>query len=119
MWNTDVRRYGPKAYISSVVVDFRKFYVEQVRLRLTGHWTPPSIILPMGGGVDVDAWGETVPDGVRKQADAVRAKILGGWTPFVGPLKDTKGVARVAAGKTMSDNELYNWDWSIDGVVGI
>lgn len=63
MWNTDVRRYGPKAYISSIVVDFRKFYVEQVRLRLAGNWTPPAIILPMGAGVDVDAWGETVPEG--------------------------------------------------------
>ncbi len=94
-------------------------YVEQVRLRLAGQWTPPSVLLPMGGGVDVDAWGESVPPEVRKQANAVRAKILGGWSPFVGPLKDNKGTLRVAAGKTMTEAELYNWDWSIDGVVGI
>jgi basic membrane lipoprotein Med (substrate-binding protein (PBP1-ABC) superfamily) len=119
MWGTDIRRYGPKAYVSSIIIDFRKFYVEQVRLRLAGQWTPPSVLLPMGGGVDVDAWGESVPPEVRKQANAVRAKILGGWSPFVGPLKDNKGTLRVAAGKTMTEAELYNWDWSIDGVVGI
>jgi basic membrane lipoprotein Med (substrate-binding protein (PBP1-ABC) superfamily) len=119
MWNTDFRRYGPHAYVSSIVVDFRKFYVEQVRQRLAGTWTPPAIILPMGAGVDVDAWGETVPAAVRTRADAARAKILGGWSPFMGPLNDSKGTTRVAAGKIMTDAELYNWDWSIDGVVGV
>jgi len=119
MWGTDIRRYGPKAYVSSVIIDFRKFYVEQVRLRLAGQWTPPSVLLPMGAGVDIDAWGETVPPDVRKRADAVRTKILGGWNPFTGPLKDNKGALRVAAGKTMTEAELYNWDWSLDGVVGI
>ena len=119
MWNTDIRRYGPKAYVTSIVIDFKTFYVEQVRLRLEGKWTPPSVILPMGGGVDVDAWGETVPEDVRKQADAVRAKILGGWSPFVGELKDAKGKVRVAAGTRMSETELYNWDWPMEGVIGL
>jgi basic membrane lipoprotein Med (substrate-binding protein (PBP1-ABC) superfamily) len=119
MWNTDMRRYGRDAYVTSIVVDFKGFYVDQVRRRLTGNWTPPGIILPMGAGVDVDAWGETVPEEARKRADAVRSKMLGGWSPFVGPLKDSKGTIRVAAGKTMTDAELYNWDWSIDGVVGV
>jgi basic membrane protein A len=119
MWNTDIRRYGPKAYVSSIVIDFKKFYVEQVRLRLEGKWTPPQVILPMGGGVDVDKWGETVPEDVRKQADAVRAKIMGGWSPFVGELKDSKGNVKVARGATMSEADLYNWNWSMEGVVGI
>jgi basic membrane protein A and related proteins len=26
---------------------------------------------------------------------------------------------KVAAGKTMTEAELYNWDWSIEGVKGI
>jgi basic membrane lipoprotein Med (substrate-binding protein (PBP1-ABC) superfamily) len=119
MWNTDIRRYGPKAYISSIAIDFRKFYVEQVRLRLEGKWTPPGVILPMGAGVDRDAWGETVPEEARKQADAVRDKILGGWSPFTGELKDAKGNVKVAAGKTMTEAELYNWNWSIEGVKGL
>jgi len=119
MWGADLRRYGARAYITSIVIDFRKFYVDQVRLRLAGNWTPPSILLPLGGGVDVDAWGETVPDEARKRAGDVRTKLMNGWSPFVGPLKDNKGTLRVAAGKTMSESELYNWDWPIDGVVGI
>ena len=119
MWNTDIRRYGPKAYITSIVIDFKKFYVEQVGLRLAGKWTPPQVILPMGGGVDVDKWGETVPPDVAKQADAVRTKMLGGWSPFTGEIKDSKGNVKVAKGATMSESELYNWNWSIEGVIGI
>jgi basic membrane lipoprotein Med (substrate-binding protein (PBP1-ABC) superfamily) len=119
MWNTDIRRYGPKAYITSIIIDFKQFYVDQVGKRLAGTWTPPQVILPMGGGVDVDKWGETVPEDVREQADAVRAKILSGWSPFVGEIKDNKGNVKVAKDARMSEKELYNWNWSIDGVVGI
>ena len=119
MWNTDIRRYGPKAYVSSIVIDFKKYYVEQVRLRLEGKWTPSQTLLAMGAGVDRDAWGETVPEEARKQADAVREKILGGWSPFTGEIKDSKGNVKVAAGQTMTEEELYNWDWSIEGVVGL
>jgi basic membrane protein A and related proteins len=50
----------------------------------------------------------------------VRTKILGGgFNPFVGPLKDNKGEVKLAAGKTMTDMELYNWDWSVEGVLGL
>jgi basic membrane protein A and related proteins len=49
----------------------------------------------------------------------VRDKIAGGWSPFVGEIKDSKGNVKVAAGKKMTEAELYNWDWSIEGVKGI
>jgi basic membrane lipoprotein Med (substrate-binding protein (PBP1-ABC) superfamily) len=120
MWNTDVRRYGPKSYVSSIVVDWRKYYVKQVGDRLNGTWKGMRTeLLDMGQGVDRDAWGESVPEAVRTQADAVRAKMLKGWTPFVGELKDTKGVVRVAKGKTMDDMSLYNWNWAVEGVSGM
>jgi hypothetical protein len=45
--------------------------------------------------------------------------MLRGWSPFVGELKDSKGNVRVPAGKTMTTAELYNWNWSMQGVVGI
>lgn len=119
MWNTDVRRFGPKSYVTSIVLDWQAFYVEQVRKRLAGAWTPPATLLPMGGGVDVDAWGESVPASVRQAADAVRARIAGGWSPFTGEIRDSKGTVRVKAGETMSDAVLYDWDWSIEGVRGL
>ncbi|RST86763.1 BMP family ABC transporter substrate-binding protein [Aquibium carbonis] len=119
MWNTDIRRYGPQAYISSIVVDFNAWYVEQVRRRIAGEWTPTEDILPIGSGVDRDAWGETVPAETAAQADAIRDKIMGGWSPFEGEIKDANGNVKVAAGHRMTEVELYNWDWSIEGVTGL
>ncbi|WP_393957817.1 BMP family ABC transporter substrate-binding protein [Methylorubrum sp. POS3] len=120
MWNTDMRRFGPKAYVSSVVIDLKAYYVDQVAKRLAGTWEPKSTILPLGKGVDRDAWGETVPEAVAKQADAVREKMLsGGFNPFAGEIRDNKGKVRVPAGQTMSEMDLYKWDWSIEGVAGL
>ncbi len=120
MWNTDLRRYGPNAYISSIMVDFGPWYVEQVRRRLAGEWTPTYDLLPFGAGVDVDAWGETVPADVAAKADAVKASILdGSFNPFMGEIKDSKGTIKVAAGQTMTEEELYHWNWSIEGVSGL
>jgi basic membrane protein A and related proteins len=119
MQTTDMRRYGPKAYISSILCDFRKYYVEQVRARLEGKWVPTKTLLPMGDGTDRDAWGETVPPDVAKRADEIRTKMLGGWSPFEGEIKDSKGNVKIPAGHRMTDWELYTWNWSIEGVTGL
>lgn len=121
MWNTDIRRYGPKAYVSSIVLDWKDYYVEQVKKRLAGEWTGgEETLLPMGKGIDRDAWGERVPADVAAKADAVRDKMLKeGWSPFVGEIKDAEGTVRVPAGHRMTEDELYNWDWSIEGVSGL
>ncbi len=119
MWNTDMRKHGPSAYVSSLILDWKAFYIEQVRKRLAGEWTPTANLLPMGGGIDRDAWGENVPKDVAEAADAIRTKIAGGWSPFTGELKDNTGAVRVKAGETMDDMALYNWDWSVEGVSGI
>ncbi|WP_408886019.1 BMP family ABC transporter substrate-binding protein [Komagataeibacter melaceti] len=119
MWNSDMRRFGPDHYVSSVVADFSHFYVEQVRARLNGTWTPGEFLLPLGGGVDRDAWGRNVPISVQQQADAVRARIIGGWQPFTGPLYDNHGQLRLAAGQSLADTAIYNWNWAVEGVTGL
>ena len=120
MWNTDIRRYGPKAYVSSIILDWKPFYVEQVRKRLAGEWAPTGNLLPMGGGIDRDAWGENVPMDVaagRPTPCATRSSAAS--VPFVGEIKDAKGDVRVKEGERMTEETLYNWDWSIEGVSGI
>jgi len=119
MWNTDIRRYGPNSYVSSIIIDFKKYYVDQVGKRLAGTWSPSETLFAMGSGVDRDTWGEKVPADVAAKADAVRDKILGGWSPFEGELKDAKGNVKVPKGTRMTELELYNWDWSIEGVTGL
>jgi len=120
-WNTDQRRAAPTRYVSSVSLNWDDFYINEVKALLDGTWQGNrSIILPLGQGVDRDAWGPEVPKDIQEKVDAVREKMLKeGYTPFKGPIKDSKGQVRVPEGKTMTQDELYLWDWSVEGVSGL
>ncbi len=120
MWNTDIRRFGPNAYVSSVELDWGPYYVEQVGALLDGTWKAEERLLPITGGVDRDDWGQNVPQEVRDQVDAVRARMIDeGLNVFVGPIYDTEGTLRIAEGEEMSLMELYLWEWAVEGVSGM
>nr|WP_232227955.1 BMP family ABC transporter substrate-binding protein [Asaia astilbis] len=119
MWNTDMRQFAPDAYVSSVVLDFENYYRETIAARLAGQWRPKGTFLTLGNGVDRDRWGARVPVAIQREADAVRDKMLAGWSPFTGPIKDSNGTIRVPAGQTMNDWDIYHWNWQVEGVSGL
>jgi simple sugar transport system substrate-binding protein len=49
---------------------------------------------------------------------AAADKVAAGYTPFVGPLKDSTGAPQLSAGYTMDARELNNIDWYVEGVIG-
>ena len=117
MWNTDIRRYGPKAYVSSVILDWKPFYVEQARKRLAGEWVPTGKSAADGRRHRPRRLGRERAEGSRKEAaDAVRDKILGGFSPFVGEIKDRHRRRPREGRRENGRDELYHWDWSIEGV---
>ena len=120
-WNTDQRRAAPTKYVSSVSLNWDDFYKSEAQAMLDGTWKGNrSVLLPLGKGVDRDAWGPNVPQDVQAKVDAVREKMLKeNFNPFKGPIKDSKGKVRVEEGKTLNPAELYVWDWSVDGVSGL
>ncbi|MGE0004305.1 MAG: BMP family ABC transporter substrate-binding protein [Parvibaculaceae bacterium] len=122
MWNTDMRRFGPDAYVSSMMLDWDDFYLGQVKARVEGTWSAnkDGILLPVGAGTDRDAWGSKVPEDVAAKVDDVRKKIIGGFNPLVGPITDSSGSVRIPAGQAMDDITLYKgWDWTVKGVSGL
>lgn len=117
MWNTDIRKYGPNAYVSSVLLDWTSYYVGQVRNRVEGTWKGGELdLLAMGSGVDRDEWGQNVPQDVREQVDAMRDRMIGGYSPFVGPMFDNEGNQQVAEGEVLDESTLYAWPWLLEGV---
>ena len=115
MWNKDIRQFGPDAYVASVVLDFAQFYIAQIRARLAGTWRPVPQLLKMGEGVDRDPWGRRVPQEVRDQADAVRTRIMNGWSPFVGPMRDQHGNQRLAPGEGSNARDLSHCTGALEG----
>ncbi len=123
MWNTDIRQYGPDAYVSSMMLFWDDFYVEEVRAAMEGTWqgNRETVLLPMPTYTDRDEWGQNVPQEVRDQVDAMRDRMINeGYNPFVGPIYDTDGNLVIAEGEELSDAYLYReWVWAVEGVTGL
>lgn len=116
-WNTDNRHLGPNAYVSSILVDWKEFYKQEVKARIEGTWSGNRLeLLKLGIGTDRDKWGAKVPEAVGKQADAVREKILQGTNVFTGEIKDGKGNVQVPKGHAMTIEECYFCDWVAEGI---
>jgi len=50
---------------------------------------------------------------------AERQRIIDGEQKvFVGPIKDQTGAVKVPEGQMMTDEELLNFDWFVEGVEG-
>ena len=119
-WATDMRRSGSDAYISSLLLDWSPTVVAQIGRRLDGSWTAgPGMLLPVGHGVDRDRWGRTVTPDAAAAADAVRARIVGGWNPFQGEIRDAGGRIRVPKGSAMDAAACSAWTWPVEGVIGL
>lgn len=121
-WNTDCRQFGPTAYVTSHMINWSEFYVQQVGKLLDGTWAGGELILlPLGHGTDIDRWGDSVPQEVRDQVDAMRTRMIDeGYNPFVGPIYDTQGTLRFAEGEVMTPEYGYDqWTWAVQGVVGL
>jgi basic membrane lipoprotein Med (substrate-binding protein (PBP1-ABC) superfamily) len=122
MWNTDIRRFGPNAYVSSLMLDWDAFYLAQVKARLDGSWKGErnAVLLPLGAGTDRDKWGQNVPKEVAAKVDEMRERMLKGYNPFLGPIQDNKGGVRIPQGTEMDVNTLYvNWRWPMQGITGL
>ncbi len=61
----------------------------------------------------------TVPKDAQDLVQKAEADIgAGKLHPFTGPMKDNTGKERVAAGKTITDEELSKMDYYVEGVQG-
>jgi basic membrane protein A len=120
-WDSDMSKYGPRAQLTANTQNWAVYYIDEVQKTLDGKWT---------GGRST-AWGieenmvvltslnKSVPAEVaklfeqRKQAIATRKLNI-----FAGPLKDNKGVQKVAAGAALPQKDVMSLNWYVEGVEG-
>jgi basic membrane protein A and related proteins len=116
-WNTDIREFGPNAYVNTYELDWRDFYVEQATAVLEGTWTSQDEVrlLPLSLG----EWGDKVPQEVKDAVATAEADLGEAPTPYIGPLVDDQGMERVAEGQTLTPVEAYAIDWGLEGVRGV
>lgn len=115
---SDMKAFAPKAHLSAIVDDWSGYYIERVKAVMDGSWKSGDVWGGMKSGmVKIAPYNDAVTPAARTAADAVQKGIVDGTLhPFTGELKDQKGVVRLKAGETASDEILSKMDWYVDGV---
>jgi basic membrane protein A len=118
--DSDMSRYGPKAHLTANTVNWGVYYRMKVKQVLDGKWKAEDTKWGMKEGmIELPKLNPAVPPDVAKLFEAKKAEILAGqFHPFQGPVKDQQGHIKVAAGQTLSENELWSMKWYIEGVEG-
>lgn len=117
----DLAEFAPKATVCSSVWVWDRFLAPRVKAIQDGTWQPSpygAFLSIKEGGTDIACCGAAVPTDVAEKIKARRQDIVDGkFHVFAGPLKDSAGAERVAAGQTLGDAELWKMDWLVEGVI--
>ncbi|MBI2312641.1 MAG: BMP family ABC transporter substrate-binding protein [Betaproteobacteria bacterium] len=119
-YHSDMSKYGPKAHLTATTHHWGGYYTKAVQDVMAGKWKTTNVWGGIKEGmIKLAPLNPAVPKDV---ADLVAAKekdiAAGKLHPFQGPVKDNEGKERVAAGKTMGDEELSKMDFYVEGVQG-
>ena len=119
-YDSDMRRFAPKAFLTAPVWDWGPYYIERVKAVLDDTWKSHSYYGDMADGLvklaaPSDLVDDKTKDEVAQQEEAIKADEL---EVLAGPITDQGGTVRVAEGETMSLEDALAWDWFVEGVEG-
>jgi len=118
-YNTDMSTFAPKAHLTAPIWNWGPFYQTIVKQVQDGTWKAESVWPGLAEGiVDLAPMSDMVPQDIQDMVMAKKAAIKGGEKVFTGPIKDQKGLEKVAAGAAMSDQDLLGMTWFVQGVIG-
>jgi basic membrane protein A and related proteins len=119
-YNVDMSKAAPKANMTSAVWNWGPYYVKQVKAVMDGSWKSEKYWEGLNDNiVDIAPLTSVAPTGAADAIAKAKEDIKSGKNKiFVGPIKDQSGSVKVEAGKTMTDDEVWNMDWFIEGVQG-
>ncbi len=118
--DSDMSRFGPRSHLSGNTLNWGVYYVHKVRQMLDGKWKSEDTKWGMKEGiVQVVAPNKEVPPAALAKFEKTKADILAGkFHPFTGPITDPDGKVRVAAGKVLGEDELWQMKWYVAGITG-
>lgn len=122
-YNVDMSSQAPAANLTNPVWNWGVYYTQAVQRIQDGSWSTNQYWGSWQDGVvDLSPIAEFVPGEVQTEAttlaDEFRSGARGITTIFSGPLLGQDGAERVAEGVSMTDEEILNMDWFVQGVLG-
>jgi basic membrane protein A len=119
-YNSSTPTAAPAAYLTAPLFNWANFYTADVQSVIDGTWKSQAFWAGYDKDmVALDALSANCAAGSQEAVDAAKAKIVdGSLNVFTGPIADQSGAEKVAAGTTMTDEEVWNMSWFVKGVIG-
>jgi basic membrane protein A and related proteins len=120
-WDSDMSKYGPHAQLTANTENWADYYIEEVRKVMAGAWTGGRQIAYgiKENMVVLTPLNKSVPAEVARVFEQKKRAIIDGkLLPFAGPLKDNAGVVKLAAGSTLTHEQLMALNWYVEGIDG-
>jgi basic membrane lipoprotein Med (substrate-binding protein (PBP1-ABC) superfamily) len=113
------RRLAPKGWITGLGFTWGKFMTQTAQSVIDGTFKPGFVRQGIAEGMmAVAPFGPSVPADTQKLVNDAVASLANGFNPFTGPIKDNKGVERIAQGEAWGGDKMGNFDWYVEGVIG-
>jgi basic membrane protein A len=119
-YNTDMAEMAPEAYMTAPIWNWGPYYVEQVQNVIDGNFQSHQY----WGGMEDDVvklapLTELSPEGAEEAVEEAKEKILNDeLIIFEGPIYDQEGNLKVEEGQQMTDEEMLNMMWFVEGIEG-
>ena len=122
-YHSDMSRFAPEAQIAAVTHRWGDYYTQRIRSVLDGRWVSGQVWGGVREGmIRVEGFGPKVPPAVRqevlKRQDQMAAGRLAVFAGGTRGVKDNTGRQVIAPGQVLTDAEILNMDWAVEGVVG-
>jgi basic membrane protein A len=118
-WDSDMSKYGPHAQLTANTENWGVYYIDEAHKLLDGTWSGGRQTRwgLKEGVVVLTPLNPAVPADVARVFEAAKQAIIDGTlVPFAGPIKDNKGVLKVAAHAAVSIDDLMSINWFVEGV---
>jgi basic membrane protein A and related proteins len=119
-WNSDMKRFGPEAYLSSVELNWGPYYEKRIEAVRAGDWKSHDYWGTLADGdVKLSQFGDNVPEEVQAEVEEKLAGFKdGSFKPFMGPIKDQSGKVQIEDGKESSFEQWVGMTWLVEGIEG-
>ena len=119
-YHSDMRKVGPDAQIIAVTHQWGDYYTRRVKAVLDGSWKSGSVWGGVKEGmIRVGDFGPKVPKKVQDEVLELQKTVGSGkLVPFAGPITDNEGRPILAKGQRLTDEQILNMNWLVQGVAG-
>ena len=117
--SVEARQLAPRGWITGLGFTWGPFMTDATRQVMAGTFKPSMVRGGIGEKmIALAPFGASVPPAVQDKVNDAARRVAAGFTPFTGPLKDNNGVMQVRPGQTLGPNQMGQFDWYVDGVIG-